>query len=72
MINLVRGVVLMAIPLFFFDLTFYGFRVIDTLQLRIVTFPATFVRSIKDDGRFWYVGFRTVCSRGIYESLPSL
>lgn len=71
MINLVRGVVLMAIPLFF-DLTFYGFRVIDTLQLRIITFPVTSVRSIKDDGRFCYVGFRAVCSRGIYESLPSL
>lgn len=72
MVNLVRGVVLMAIPLFFFDLTFYGFRVIDTLQLRIITFPVTSIRSIKDDGRFCYVEFRAVCSRGIYEPLPSL
>lgn len=71
MVNLERGVVLMVIPLFF-DLTFYGFRVIDTLQLRIITFPVTSVRSIKDDGRFCYVGFRAVCSRGIYEPLPSL
>lgn len=71
MVNLVRGVVLMAILLFFY-LTFYGFRVIDTLQLRIITFPVTSVRSIKDDGRFCYVGFRAVCSRGIYEPLPSL